>query len=92
MALGSVNIPGISAIELKTEIESLIAALMSGELIVPLSTVSGEVITTESGEEILAYQISGAAYTDQAVASAVATVSERVDGLHKDYSKAIIAV
>lgn len=92
MALGSVNIPGIPAYEIKNEIENLVAAIMSGELTVPLSTDDGKTILTVNGEEILAYQNFGNAQMEQIAAMAVENVSERVDAIHKNYSKAIIAV
>lgn len=89
---GSVNVPGISRPELDLAIEELKAEMMSGELTVPLATTNGETILTAGGEEIIAVQVIAAASVESKIAAAVSAVADRIDTIHTECSKAIIAV
>ena len=91
MSMGSVNVPGGSSALIEKAIDQLKAELISGRITTPLDTAAGETITTASGEDILAVRIqstgSEKAYTDAAIASAVAGILSAVDAV-----PAIIAV
>lgn len=92
MAYGSVSVPAVSTADIEKAIEDLKAEMMVGELSVPLASADGATILTIDGEEIIAVQTIAAASVESKIASAISAVSDRVDTIHTEYSRAIIAV
>lgn len=57
MAYGSVNVPGVSGLELQAVIQSIADfknEIFAGEVTTPIETHDGRVLTTQDGEQILA--------------------------------------
>lgn len=87
MAYGSVNVPGVSALEFQQALNALTDEIVCGDVSTPMETSNGVALTAQDGAEIrahrkLAQSSNERSYADMLATAATASVTRL---LEQDY-------